>query len=292
MPGTARASGRRAMKVLVTGAVGILGRAVSQEARRRSWHVIETGRQTLDVTDPEACREVLAEAGPDLVVHCAAYTSVDRAEAQPARALAVNRDGTRNVLEAARAVGATLVYPSSDYVFDGRAQRPYRPDDEPNPLSAYGRSKLAGEEEVRSAGDGHLIVRTSWLYGGGGKNFVDTIRRLAWDRREIRVVADQRGRPTWSRSLARTMMDLVESGATGTVHASDAGSATWFDLARAVTEIARAPVSPTPVSSAEYGAPAPRPAYSVLDVSATESSLSRPLPHWRSCLETYLGGVI
>jgi dTDP-4-dehydrorhamnose reductase len=204
--------------------------------------------------------------------------------------MAVNRDGTRRVAEAARDAGALVVFPSSDYVFDGHATRPYRVTDPPAPRGVYASSKLAGEEAVRSTGARHLVIRTSWLYGAAGRNFVDTIRGLGGDRDEIRVVCDQRGRPTWARSLATTLLDLVEGGASGTVHASDSGSATWDELARATLELVGARARVVPVSTETYGAAAPRPAYSVLDLAETEALLGRPLPHWRTSLAAYLGG--
>jgi dTDP-4-dehydrorhamnose reductase len=276
--------------ILVTGAGGLLGVAVAGEAKLRGWRVHETFRHTLDVTDREACLLRIREAAPDAVIHCAAYTFVDRAEEEPEHAMALNRDATRNVVEATVAAGGIVVYPSTDYVFDGRATLPYRPDEVPNPLGVYGASKAAGEAEIRLSRGGHLVVRTSWLYGGGGRNFVDTVRTLAAEGRELRVVADQRGRPTWSRSLARTILNLVERGVRGTVHACDAGDATWFELAEAVIRIAGLRASLTPITTAEHHARAPRPAYSVLDLSETEALLDHPLPHWRHSLETYLGG--
>jgi dTDP-4-dehydrorhamnose reductase len=277
------------MRILVTGSAGLLGSEVVAEAARRGHDLVATTHATLDVTD-DSSRDAIVESAPDVVVHCAAYTAVDQAEADAERAMAVNRDGTRRVAAGARAAGALLVFPSSDYVFDGRADRPYRVSDPPAPRGVYALSKLAGEEAARSAGGRHLVMRTSWLYGAGGRNFVDTIRRLGQERDEIRVVCDQRGRPTWSRSLAATLLDLVDADASGTVHASDSGSATWDELARATLELAGSSARVVPVSTDTYGAAAPRPAYSVLDLDETEALLGHPLPHWRTSLAAYLGG--
>lgn len=276
------------MNIVVTGAAGLLGQAVTSEARERAFPVVPLDSRTLDVTDPGRCRRVLGEHGPDWVVHCAAYTAVDRAERETCQAFAVNGDGTRNVVSAAESVGARVLYMSTDYVFDGAGTRPWRPDDPPSPVGAYGRSKLAGEEAVRAAEGAHLIVRTSWLYGSGGGNFVDTIRRLAAERDELRVVGDQTGRPTWAASLAAGLLDLIEIGATGTVHLSDGGTATWVDLARAVIDIVGLDACIVPVTTEEWGAEAPRPSNSVLDLEATTALLGRPLPHWRTMLEVYL----
>lgn len=280
------------MKVFVTGAEGLLGQAFVLEAEARGSAVIAASQADLDVTDERHCLRAIVSARADVVVHCAAFTDVDGAETAEARALTVNRDGTRNVARAAREAGSLLVYPSTDYVFDGTGNRPYSTTDPPNPLGAYGRSKLSGEYQVKGSGVRHLVVRTSWLYGEGGRNFVDTILRLAGEKEEMRVVADQVGRPTWSRSLARTLLDLLAEGATGTLNACDSGTASWFDLAKATLDIAGHSTRLIPVTSSEWGAPAPRPLYSVLDLGDTEALLGRTLPRWSASLETYLGEIL
>jgi len=278
------------MRILVTGAKGLMGRALVAKALDRGWSVMGTGRDVLDVRDAGACVGLVGEVRPDAVVHCAAYTNVDGAEDEEPLALEVNRDGARNVAAAAMEVGAIMVFPSTDYVFDGTSDRPYRETDLPSPLGAYGRSKLAGEEAVRAAGDSHLIVRTSWLYGAGGKNFVDTIRTLAAEREELRIVSDQRGRPTWSVSLAQAVLDLLEEGARGTLHACDSGSASWIELARSIIEIIELESRLVPVTSNEWNARAPRPRYSVMALDQAETILGRPFPHWRESLAAYLRG--
>lgn len=276
------------MRILVTGGRGLLGSAAADEGRARGWDVVAPGRAELDVTRPDAVREAVTKAAPDLVLHCAAYTAVDRAETQADLAMSVNRDGTRAVAEACAAAGALLVYPSTDYVFDGRKGSPYRPDDPPSPLSAYGRSKLAGEEEARRA-PRHLVVRTSWLYGSGGRNFVDTMLALGGRGGPLQVVDDQRGRPTWTRSLAGTLLDLVEREAAGTFHATDSGEATWRELAVEALRLAGlVEVAVEPVSTEAWGAAAPRPPVSLLDVSETERVLGRPMPHWKESLARHV----
>ena len=275
------------MRILVTGAGGLLGSAAVADARTRGWSVAARPRAELDVTDAAAVAEAVASASPDAVLHCAAWTAVDRAEAEPGRALEVNRDGTAAVAEACAAAGALLVYPSTDYVFDGRKGAPYAPDDAPNPLSAYGRSKRAGEEAARRA-PRRLVARTSWLYGAGGKNFVDAVLARAERGEALRVVDDQRGRPTWTRSLAAALLDLVERGATGVLHVSDAGEATWRELALEALRLAGLDVPVEPVSTEAWGAPAPRPRESLLDLSETERVLGRPLPHWKESLARYV----
>ncbi|HSR42960.1 MAG TPA: dTDP-4-dehydrorhamnose reductase [Longimicrobiales bacterium] len=276
------------MNLFLTGAGGLLGRAVADVAAHRGHDVTAADRAALDVTDPEAVRREIAAAAPEVVVHCAAFTDVDGAEAEPERALRVNGEGTGNVAAACRTVGSLLVYPSTDYVFAGNAERPWRTDDPAAPLGAYGRSKLAGEVAARARAPEHLVVRTSWLYGPGGRNFVDAVLARASRGEPLRVVADQTGRPTWTPSLARTLLELVEAGARGTVHATDGGSATWLELAKAALGGAGLEVPVVAVTSAEWGAAAPRPAYSVLDVGDTEALIGHPLPHWRSSLARHL----
>ena len=271
----------------MTGAEGLLGTALAADARSRGHEVIALGHAALDVTDARAVREAAEAVRPDAVVHCAAYTAVDRAEAEPERARAVNRDGTRHVAEAAQQVGATLVYVSTDYVFDGQKRSPYLPDDPPRPLSVYGRTKLEGEEAARRAGGESLIVRTSWLYGPRS-GFVPAILRRAREGQALRVVDDQRGRPTWAPHAASAILDLLESGARGVWNVAGQGECTWFELAGEALELEGLAVDSRAVSSVEYGAPALRPGYSVLDLEATEERIGRSLPHWRQGLRECL----
>jgi dTDP-4-dehydrorhamnose reductase len=277
------------MKVLLTGAEGLLGTALVEEACGRGYDVVPLGRSELDVTDGGECNQAIRRAHPEIVVHCAAYTAVDLAESEPVLARMVNEDGTRNVVAASLRAGARLVYPSTDYVFGGAGLgRPWRPDDHPEPRGVYARTKYAGEEVVRAASDRNLVLRTGWLYGKGGRNFVDTVVGLVQERGLIRVVSDQVGRPTWTTSLARTLFDLIEAGAEGTYHATDGGTATWFDLARAAVESAGVDARVEPVTTGQFGAVAPRPTYSVLDLESTEGLLRRPAPDWRKSLVEYL----
>lgn len=276
------------MRVLVTGAGGMLARAVVRELEERGHRVVATDRAGLDVTDEGAVRGRILGEHPDAVVQCAAYTAVDRAEVEEELARRVNALATRHVARACDDVGALLVYPSTDYVFSGEARKPYLPDDPPAPVNAYGRSKVAGEAAAREARRA-LVVRTSWLYGEGGPNFVDTITRLARERGTLEVVDDQVGRPTWSGSLARTMSELMERGLEGIFHASDAGApVTWCGFAREVVARQGLAARIVPVSSSRFPRPAPRPGWSVLDCSETERRLGRPLPGWSDTLQRYL----
>jgi dTDP-4-dehydrorhamnose reductase len=254
-------------RILITGAGGQLGTALAgvfPDADARS-------REELDVARP-----ISLAYGPDLVVHAAAWTNVDGAEADPAAAEAVNVAGTRNVV----ALGAPVAYFSSDYVFDGGKGSPYVESDEPNPLSAYGRSKLGGEREVR---DG-WIVRTSWLFGPTGKNFVRTMLRLGAERNEVRVVDDQRGSPTYVGHLAEATRELLERPR-GVWHVAADGECTWAEFAAAIFEEAGIACRVVPITTEEFGAPAPRPAYSVLRSERPGAPRLRP---WREGLRECL----
>lgn len=276
------------MRVFLTGAGGMLGGAVSAHAEGLGFEVVAPTRAELEITDAEAVVRAVREARPELVVHCAAYTDVDGAEAEPEEAMRVNGDGTAHVADEAARAGATMLYVSTDYVFDGKKEAPYLPDDEPRPVNAYGRSKLAGEAAVRASGGEWLIVRTSWLYGAGGRNFVDTIARAAREREELRVVVDQRGRPSWTEAVAAALLDLAGSGARGIHHVANRGEATWHDVAVAVVRALGLAVPVLPATAADVQRPAPRPRYSVLDLEETEAALGRRLPPWRESLRDYL----
>ena len=229
---------------------------------------------------------------PEVVVHCAAYTAVDRAEEELDQAMIVTRDGTRNVAMAAAQIGATVVYPSTDYVFDGRADTPYGPDDETSPLNAYGVSTLAGEQVLAVSGCSWMVVRTSWLYGSGGRDFVDVVLEQAERRVGMRVLDDQVGCPTWTGSLAPGIVELAEEGATGTYHLCDAGQASWLELAQTVVEEAGLDLELTATSTLAWGAPAQRPPYSVLDCAKAERILGREMTPWRESLHTYLSETL
>ena len=232
----------------------------------------------LDVTDAGAAREALAGA---TVINCAAYTDVDGAEGDPETAHAVNAEGARNVAEAAERV----LYVSTDYVFDGTTSEPYVESDTPAPVQEYGRSKLAGEHATAAANPNHLIVRSSWLFGAGGRNFVDTMLGLAEERDELRVVDDQVGCPTFTGHLAEALLPLATGTERGILHAAGAGACSWFEFAREIVERAGAACTVQPCSTEEFPRPARRPAYSVL-----ASELGGPaLPAWQDGLDAYLG---
>lgn len=273
--------------LLVTGAGGQLGRALARLVPDATF----LDRRALDVTDRDAVLEAVAQHRPEVIVQAAAYTKVDAAEADPQGARAINADGAQAVANAAEKAGALFVYPSTDYVFSGDKLGPYREDDPTGPLSVYGSTKLDGEKAAASAG-AHLIVRTSWVYGEG-HNFIRTIAGVAAKHRELRVIDDQTGRPTYSFDLAEGILGLVSRGATGVFHlAGGAEPATWADLAEAVISIKGLGARVLRVSTSEYysgrdGAVAPRPANSVLDCGKA-AALGVSLRPWRDGLAAYL----
>jgi len=273
--------------IVVTGASGLLGSEFVAAGVRRAAEIVGLTRAELDVTDLGATRRVIADTGPAWIVHCAAYTAVDRAEAEPEEAMRVNHGGTINVVSAAAEAGARLFYVSTDYVFDGAKGSPYRPDDPVAPGSVYARSKRAGEEAVLGAGG--VIARTGWLYGSGGRNFVEAILDRAERGESLRVVDDQRGRPTWARNVAEVVLDLIARDVEdGIWHVADAGEATWLDFAREAVAIRGLDTTIEGVSTKAWGAPAPRPKYSVLDLRRTEEAVGRPMMEWRQALRRYL----
>jgi dTDP-4-dehydrorhamnose reductase len=236
----------------------------------------------------DAAALALREHAPDAVINCAAWTKVDAAETEHEAAFRANAVGPRLLAQACEAAGVLLCHVSTDYVFDGTAAAPIPETARTNPLGVYGTSKLAGEDAIREVAPQHQIVRTSWLYGQDGPNFVLTMLRLGAERDELRVVSDQRGAPTWTGHLAPALMTLVERGETGTYHLSNAGETTWASFATTIMAVAGLHCRIVPISTAEYGATAPRPAYSVLDNAAWRALGEPPLPAWEKGLQRYL----
>jgi dTDP-4-dehydrorhamnose reductase len=244
---------------------------------------------TLDITDGDAVAAWVASTPPRALVNCAAFTAVDDCEDHEDEARAVNATAVGHLAKACDAVGATLIQISTDYVFDGSNTRPYREDDPVAPTSAYGRTKLAGEEMAQAAKD-HLILRTAWLYGHGGRHFVGAIRRqIDSGHGQLRVVSDQVGSPTFCGDLAAAILDLVSVGACGTAHVANSGSTSWHGFAVEIARQLGAAVEIAPVATDEFPRPAPRPAYSVLDTSRLTALLGRPMPTWQDALARYLG---
>ncbi|MGQ9752437.1 MAG: dTDP-4-dehydrorhamnose reductase [Thermoanaerobaculaceae bacterium] len=276
------------MRVLLTGGRGQLGTAIRALAKSWAWELFAPVKRELDITQSRDVLEACWKLQPEVIINAAAYTAVDKAESEPEQAFLVNAQAVASLAKAANDVGALLVQISTDYVFDGRNSHPYREEDEPNPLSVYGKSKLGGEQAARTARE-HLVIRTSWLFGDGW-NFVEAIRKqLANGAKMLRVVADQKGRPTFAPDLAKVIAQLVEKGERGLFHAANNGTATWAEFAGEIVAQLGLAVPVVPISTEEANRPAPRPSYSVLDTSRLEAVVG-PLPNWQNALSRYLRG--
>ena len=279
------------MKALITGARGQLGTAL-QATAPDGWQVTGVDLAEMDLTDPQAIRDVVTREAPDVLFSAGAYTAVDKAESEPDIAQAVNGDAVGHMAQALAAIsGGRLVQVSTDFIFDGTRSTPYPIDQEPSPLSVYGATKLSGEKQ---AGDGAIICRTSWVYAAGGANFVRTMLRLMVERDALSVVSDQIGAPTWATGLAQALWGLVAADRLGTYHHQDAGVASWYDFAVAIQEEGLAlgmldrAIPITPIRTADYPTPATRPAYSVLDTASTRALTGLPAIHWRTNLRKML----
>lgn len=295
--------------VALIGANGMLARMVAHEAPPQ-WRIVPFDLPEFDLCNQALVAKVIGELKPDLIINCAAFTQVDACETQQDLANKVNGEGPGHLAAAAMQVGATLVHISTDYVFDGQKTSPYAEDDRPNPSSAYGRSKLLGEEAIARSGlQEYFIVRTSWLYGPGGKNFVETIIRLASERQELRIVADQVGSPTYTGDLARAIFNLVAtetrdlspvtrhpspvSASYGIYHFSNAGQCSWYDFACEIVAVGCDRGLPlkakkvVAIRTEEYPLPAQRPAYSVFDTKKYQKVTGAVPPIWQDSLRTY-----
>jgi dTDP-4-dehydrorhamnose reductase len=271
------------VSTVIVGAKGMLGRALREALLARGVTPVELDIQEIDITDASSVERVLGAHQAKLVINSAAYTAVDAAEGDEATAARVNGEGPRNLAAWCKQSGAVLVHYSTDYVFAGNASEPYRVEQPLAPLGAYGRTKALGEEAIRAAGGEHLILRTSWLYAPWANNFVRTIHKLSKERSELKVVNDQRGRPTSAEHLARTTLLLLDKEARGTLHVTDGGECTWFELAQEIVRIAGHSCRVAPCTTAEFPRPAPRPAYSVLELGPTEAVVG-PMPSWQANL--------
>ncbi len=303
-------------RILLTGKNGQVGAELARSLPKIG-EVVGVDRQQLDLAHPDQIRRMIRDVRPRIIVNAAAYTPVDLAEKEEPIARAVNADAPGVMAEEAKKIGAALVHYSTDYVFDGAKTTPYEETDPANPLSAYGRTKLGGEDAIRNTSVPHLILRTQWVYGNRGKNFLLTILRLAAEREELRVVSDQFGAPTWSREIARAttsiLGQLLRSDAgtrsfeqvSGTYHMTAAGVATWFGFAQAILEEASSELPwietatnghplicrrVIPITTAEYPTPARRPAYSVLSNSRLTQTFGIQLPNWRAQLHSAIAG--
>lgn len=270
------------MKILVTGAAGQLGLELADTLPGRGHEVTALAREELDIADHESVERALDEHSPDLVVNAAAYTNVDGCETDLETAYAVNAEGPRNLAQSCERRGSELLHVSTNYVFGGKDDRPYEPFDPPNPISAYGRTKLAGEECVMRLTDRWYVVRSAGVYGRG-HNFVRTMLRVARERDLLKVKEDEYISPTYARDLAEGIADVIDAGRYGLYHVTNAGSCSWYEFAREIFELAGVEIEVVPVPGSEYPLPAARPANGVL------STLGGPeLRHWREALAEYL----
>lgn len=280
------------MKIWIPGGRGMLGQALQRQLVGSD--VVVSGSD-VDIADAAAVNAFVDAQRPTVILNCAAYTAVDKAEAEEDTATRANGVGPGVVGAAAQRIGARALHVSTDYVFDGTSKQSWLPDDKTGPLGAYGRSKLVGEQRFLEATKGKgLVVRTSWLFGPGGKNFVTTMLKLMSEREQLKVVADQHGRPTSTATLASTLWSLAQTDASGITHCADAGAVTWHAFACAIRDGAQERGMPLKVQNVEaiptsaYPTPAVRPAWSVLDTTRTEQLIGRPMPSWRATLGTYL----
>jgi dTDP-4-dehydrorhamnose reductase len=275
------------MNVLIIGAHGMLARDVI-EAFQGSHELVLCDHPDIDIRCADSLSPFFERHRPDWVLNCAAYTNVDGAETEPDQAFAVNAEGPGNLARACRDHGARLCHISTDFVFDGSAHEPYCETDPVNPLSIYGQSKLAGEQRIQETFDDYLIVRTSWMFGRGGKNFISTICGLAAERPELQVVDDQRGSPTSAADLAALLRCALEKNLRGIYHACNAGICSWFELAREAVALSGLSTRVLPVSSAQMPRPARRPAFSAMDCSKISRACGLQIRHWREALRDYI----
>lgn len=268
-------------KILVTGANGMLGQDLCPMLEDCGYEVIETDVDNLDITDAIQSMRVITDVKPDYVIHCAAYTNVDKAEEDLETATLINTVGTENIAKACDKNNTVMIYISTDYVFDGKTNSPYKPSDQTNPINNYGITKLQGEEAVRKYCKKYYIVRTSWLYGHHGKNFVETMLSLA-DKKEIKVVNDQTGCPTWTVDLSEAITTIIEAKYQyGIYHACGAGSTTWYNFAKEIFMLTGLDTNLQPCDTKEFPRPAQRPRYSSMDNGGL-------LRDWKSALKDYI----
>ena len=279
---------KNTMRVLVTGIRGQLGYDVVKELTRRGLEAVGVGREEMDITDAAAVERVITEAKVQAVIHCAAYNAVDKAEEDAENCRKGNVDGARNIAVVCRKLDIKMLYLSTDYVFDGSGSRAWTPEDEPKPLSVYGKSKYDAELAVQELLTRFFIVRISWAFGVNGNNFVKTMLRLSETRDHLLVVNDQIGSPTFTEDLAVLLVDMIQTEKYGIYHATNEGDCSWYEFACEIFRMAGKTMTVTPVTAAEYGAKAPRPQNSRMSKEKLTENGFRRLPHWQSALERYL----
>lgn len=280
------------MKLLVTGVKGQLGYDVVEECKKRGILAVGVDVEEMDITDPEACERVIKEAGVDAVVHCAAYTAVDAAEDNPELCRKVNAEGTKNIVKVCRELGIKMMYFSTDYVFSGQGERPWKPEDKREPLNVYGQTKYEGELAVEDGLDQYFILRIAWVFGVNGKNFIKTMLRLGKERGAVSVVYDQVGSPTYTVDLAVLVVDMIQTEKYGIYHVTNEGFCSWYEFACRIFKEAGMDVEVTPVSSDAFPAKAKRPFNSRMDKSKLTENGFTPLPTWEDALKRYLKMIL
>ncbi|MED2785265.1 dTDP-4-dehydrorhamnose reductase [Bacillus thuringiensis] len=276
------------MKVLVTGAKGQLGQDVVSLLKEQTWEVFGFGREELNITDEKQVSEKVLLIQPDIIIHTAAYTQVDQAESDEEAAFKVNAEGTKYLAQAAEAVGAKFCYVSTDYVFDGTKDTPYKADDQTNPQTVYGKSKLVGEQYTQEYCSKSYIVRTSWVFGLYGNNFVKTMLRLAEENKELGIVHDQVGSPTYTTDLARFIISLVQTDKYGVYHGSNSGVCSWYEFAKEIFKQSNIEIVVNPLKTEDFPRPAARPKYSVLDKGMIEENGFESFQNWKEALKDFL----
>ncbi|GEK88403.1 dTDP-4-dehydrorhamnose reductase [Alkalibacterium putridalgicola] len=274
------------MKALITGATGQLGQELQKYLTEIKVPYTAYGASEMDILDKDKVEKVISKDKPTVVFHCAAYTAVDKAEEETELNWVVNVEGTRHVAETCKNKDIPFVYISTDYVFDGKSEEMYKVDDQPNPINEYGKAKLAGEKVVQETLKKYYIIRTSWVFGEFGSNFVYTMKKLAKDRDELTIISDQIGRPTWTRTLSEFMIHLVETEQEyGTYHLSNEGTCSWYEFAKGILKDEAVAVKP--IESKDYPQKAERPMHSVLDLSKSVKT-GYDIPHWKKALSDIL----
>lgn len=277
------------IKYLVTGVNGQLGHEIASKLNEMDFDVIETDIETFDLTDKSQVRAYILREKPDVIIHCAAYTAVDKAEDEKDLCYAINVEGTRTIAEIAKEIDAKLVYISTDYVFDGMGTEPHKEDEATNPINYYGYTKEQGEVIVKELLGHYFIVRTSWLYGRNGDNFVKTMLKLSESRNEINVVDDQIGAPTYAKDLAELIVNLVQTNQYGVYHGVNEGTCSWYEFAKSIFEKSGINIKVNPISAANYPTKAKRPMNSRLSKENTDKAGMGRMPNWEDALTRYIG---
>jgi len=276
------------MRVLITGVEGQLGYDVKRALDIENYDIHAFGRTSLDVTNENDVNQMVNEIFPEVIIHCAAYTNVDEAESNEDRAFHINAQGTKYLAKAAEAIGSKIVYISTDYVFDGTATEPYQASDKKSPLGVYGKSKSLGEDYIKQYASKYFIIRTAWVYGSNGNNFVKTMLKLAKSHKELKVVNDQKGSPTYTYDLAKLISGIIKTENYGIYHGTNSGECTWYEFAKTIFSIKGIHIDVNPCSTEEFPRPAPRPRFSVLGHQSLVENDFASLRHWKTALQDYL----